>query len=222
MAVYTFDLRGAIGDRRPEETLAEDWKQTLPRTDRFGVHTHLEYSFIPEPSPQAVLSGDVMVGVVAVPKSEIWEIFSLAQNVVASATGTFSQVRIGVELPEIAQWNITQWRLKGQVPVYARPLRVLTHPKNFADASTFLAYDEASEVQPLSGIRARILYSRSILQARFDVGTDLTISEWYLTLDCVRYPSNERLLEMLDSGEITQRELFAALALRFPSPAEAF
>ena len=217
MALYTFDLRGRIGDRRPEETLEAQWKDKLPKTDRFGVHTYLIYNFVPI-AGQAVLVGDKLVGLVKVPKSEMWEVFSVGQVIEPSIAGDFSAMQVALASPPGAFWSATAniWTESTGVD------RVITRPRHFIGTDAPETFDEASETFPDSGLRTRILYSESILKASVAVNTDLTIGGWLLRIDCVRYPSNAELLRRLDAHDISRNELLAALALRFPSPAEAF
>lgn len=219
MAVHTFDLRGVIGDRRPEDTLADEWSERLPRADRFGVHTLLVYGFITTGSPLVVAAGDSIVGIVGVPKSEVWELFSVTQQLRAVAPDTFNAVVTSIGEPPAANWGLAgvqKWSIAGW-----RDLPI-TRPKSFSGSNSFDTYDEASETDPGAGLRRRILYSRSALKPSMTIEGAETINIWNLILDCVRYPSTERLVEMLDKGEVTERELFSALALRYPSPAEAF
>lgn len=217
MAIYTFDLRGAIGDHRPEETLGEKWKAELPKADRFGVHTILQYEFLRSPTTQAVVSGDSLSGIIGVPKDEVWELFSLGQVLTLSAAATLSQVKASIATPPVARWEIQT----GRWVIGSHPDLPITRPKNYAGSTSVEASDEASDITPGSGLRKRLLYSQSALKASMDCGNSITVLLWLITLDVVRYPSNERLLAMLDSGEITRSELLADLALRYPSPPEA-
>lgn len=221
MAVYTYDLRGVIGDLRPEETLGDKWTDSLPKTARFGVHTILSYGFIRGAAPQAVLTGDSIIGKIPIPTSEIWELFSIGIQITTAGNATFNEVGASLIAPPRAAWGPTNPRWV-DIPgdSWGRSL-MITRPKNFVATTSIYSVDEASDVTPGSGLRRRILYSGSGLKISAEVALNASVTTWQLDVDCVRYPSSRRLLEMLDLGEVTERELFASLALRFPSPPEA-
>ncbi len=222
MADYTADLRGLIRGLSPEETLGAEWTERLPRAGSFGRHTLLEFAFIPI-GTGALVNGDWVTGIIAVPRTEIWEVFAIGLEVQSDVDAIFSSVRVALESPPVAKWvrPAEEWREPPGAFLAGWESLAITRPKFFRDTKSFSTYDEASETDPGSGIRRRILYSRSIIKASMQLQTACEVAVFTLVIDCVRYPSTERLLEMLDAGEVTERELFANLALRFPSPPEA-
>lgn len=219
MAVYTFDLRGPIQGRTPEDYLKLNWDSDVPKADRFGVHSVSIYEFITPGATRAVVNGDVLLGLFEVPTSEVWEIFSIEQWMTAeAATGIYNNVRVAYR-PATARWSVAgndQWLVDA---VNDAPLTRYAH---FLGTDEWETHDEASETLPDAGLRKRILYPKTTLVARVEHGAGVTVDAWRVRIDAVRYPSTARLLAGLARGEIARDELFAALAHRFPSPAEAF
>ncbi len=226
MATYTFDLRGRIEDKPPEKSLSGEpalrWFTAMPKADRFGIHSALEYRFISISdggANQAVLAADITRGLFKVPLSELWEVFAIEQYVTATgAAGVFTKVEVNLVLPKVF-WDPAANRWSGYLQSMTEPL---TRPRALAGGSVFLVRDEANETDPDSGLRKRILYPGTELQANIDHGAGETLTHWFVRLDLVRYPSNKRLQEMIDKGEVERSELFAMLAHRAPSPAESF
>lgn len=219
MAVHTIDLRGDIKGQTPEETLQLDWQSDVPRTDRLGVHATSIYEFITPAATLGISSGDVLRGLFEVPSSEVWEIFSIKQSLGAtSTTGVYNNVRTGY-LPNVARWSVSgnsEWLAD------ALSAALLTRPVHFSGTDEWLTHDEASESIPEAGLRKRILYPKTVIEARMNHAANVTIESWRILIDMVRYPSNAKLLSMLEANELTRDEMLAALALRFASPAEAF
>lgn len=222
MATYTVDLRGLIHDTTPEDVLDDVWRDEIPHADRFGVQSVLEYRFMDSPgNTQAVVDGDRIEGIFNVPRKELWEVFAVEQQLIAeTAAGVYNQIGLNV-WPHYAEFSAQAgadfWKDKAP-RVDAYPVTQLAHFEGTSDWST---RDEASEAIPEAGLRKRIFYPGQRLIARMDMGAAVTVNRWLARVTCVRYPSTARLFAMLEGREISERELFAALALRFPSPPEA-